>query len=402
MYIHTYASRLNWYKIELVALILLIIIYVVFISLGLPDGVLGSAWPAIQQALSVPLGWGGFIALVATVMTIISSLATASLVRRLGVGMLLTISTGLTALALLGFSQVSAVEWLVLLAIPLGLGAGAIDSALNNYVANHYKAHHMNWLHAFWGVGATLGPIIFAASLATTGDWHAGYLRLGIVQIGIVIVLLLSLPLWGKVRQRKVASQEDTVLSDVTFALLLKERAVRYSFLAFLLYVGIEVGAGLWLASYLVKVQSVSVETASFWTGVYYGAITVGRILTGFISFKVSSRHMIRAGLIVSLIGVLLLVLHLAPAASLIGIVLIGLGFAPVYPGLIHDTPERFGAKKSAKVMSLQMVGGYIGASTIPPFIGLLSGSMSLSVFAYIIPLTLLCLAISTEQLNRR
>lgn len=381
-------------------LLLLAIIYVIFISLGLPDGLLGSAWPAIQKDLHQPLGIGGFIGLVVTLMTIVSSLATSYLVRKLGIGWLLVISTLLTTTALLGFSLASNIYWLFLLAVPLGLGAGAIDSALNDYVAKHYAAHHMNWLHAFWGVGATLGPIIFASSLAASGDWHDGYQTLGMIQAGIVAIILCSVPLWTRVKRRKnvAADHEET---DIKFILLLRDKKILYSFLIFLLYTGIEVGVGLWLASYLVTIQLVTIESASLWAGIYYGAITAGRLLTGFLSLKVSSELMIRAGLIVSLAGAVMVGLAIDPMITIIGIALIGLGFAPVYPGLIHITPERFGRSSSSKVMSLQMVGGYIGASIIPPLIGLVSNALTLQAFIIMTPVILASLLASTEILNR-
>lgn len=381
---------------------LLVIIYLVFVSLGLPDGVLGGAWPSIQSSFNAPLPTGGYIALVITFMTIVSSLATAYLVKRLGTGKLITISTALTALSLLGFSQAVSIEWLFLLAVPLGLGAGAIDSALNNYVANHYDAHHMNWLHACWGIGATAGPILFATSLASSGDWHSGYLTLGLTQVSIVIVLLLTIGLWAKVKPRKATeAQSENDFSDIKFSLLIKQRPVLLSFISFLLYQGIEVGIGLWIASYLVSVQSMALETAALWTGVYYGAITLGRIGTGLISMKVSSKQMIRFGLLISICGAILLSIDIHSIASFVGIGLIGLGFAPIYPSMIHATPERFGANKSAKIMSLQMVGGYTGASLIPPIIGITSGVFSMAVFAFIVPATLLLLVVSTELMNR-
>lgn len=395
-YIHKSCSIIDYMTI-----LLLIIIYLIFISVGLPDGVLGSAWPAIHTSLHIPVEIGGFIAALGTIMTILSSLMTAWLIRKLGTGPLLAISTALTAGALTGYSQTSSIEWLFLLAVPLGLGGGAIDSTINNYVASHYEAHHMNWLHAFWGIGATAGPAIIALSLVTTGDWHKGYLYLSAIQIGIVSIILLSLPLWNKVRQRKHINEEEVVdVSNIKYRILLKDSAVLYSFFAFLLYVGVEVGMSIWVASYLVAIQLIPIETASLWAGIYYGAITVGRIIAGFTSFKVSSKQTVRAGIILALLGIILLVLNTGPTFSLIGIVLIGLGLAPIYPSLVHMTPERFGIHKSAKVMSLQMVGGYIGASAIPPLIGVLASELTLNVIALIIPLCLVALLASTEVLN--
>lgn len=386
---------------EFLDALLLIVIYFVFISLGLPDGVLGGAWPAIQLDLKLQIELGGLIAAVVTSMTILSSLATATLMKKFGVGLLLTISTTLTATALIGYSQVSSLEWLLIIAVPLGLGAGAIDSALNNYVANHYHACHMNWLHAFWGVGAMIGPVIFSAALVASGDWHSGFAILGWIQSGIVVLLLLSLPLWPWVRQRKQTHDtEHADLEDSKFWQLLKERAIQYTIVVFLFYAGIEAGIGFWVATYLVNIQSVTIETAALWTGLYYAAITVGRVLTGFISFKVSSKQIIRYGLILSFIGILLLVLNIAPLVSVIGISLIGLGFAPVYPSLIHATPERFGSKISPKVISLQMTGGYFGAILIPSTIGFISSATSLAAFAFITPVIVVCLILNTERLN--
>lgn len=385
------------------ATLLLIVIYLVFISLGLPDGILGGAWPAINQSLHAPVGLGGVISLVATSMTIISSLATAWLIKKLGVGLLLTVSTALTVTGLVGFSLADNVYWLFILAIPLGLGAGAIDAALNNYVANHYKAHHMNWLHAFWGIGATLGPIIYTFALTNTGDWHRGYLYLGIIQAAIVGLLLLALPLWRKVRENGLHIQDEVHIdpSDIKFVRLLTDRGVQAAFLSFLFYVGVEVALGLWLASYLVAIQQIPVELAALWVGVYYGAITVGRILSGFIVMKTGNEFLIRFGVIAAIVGIVLLLTNLSPVISAIGIVLVGIGFAPVYPGMIHETPHRFGKAKSAKVMSLQMVAGYIGATTIPPMMGLLATVISLNAVVIIALLVIIGLFVSTEVTKR-
>ncbi len=369
----------------LMPIVLLLIIYIVFISLGLPDGVLGGAWPSIHTDLNVPIGFGGVIALVITTMTIISSLSTAALTKQLGIGVLMVLSTLLTSFALFGFSQSSSIVWLCLLAVPLGLGAGAIDSALNHYVATRYEAHHMNWLHAFWGLGATLGPILFSFTFRSTGDWHQGYLQLGLIQACIVALLVASVFLWARVHPRHLAeSGEDSDVLRLKFRYILRDKAVRYTFLAFLLYVGIEVGIGIWLATYLVAVQNIAIPTAALWAGIYYGSITLGRIVTGVLSLRIGSDTLVRYGLYISLAGILLLTFALGDTTSILGIILIGAGMAPVYPSLIHMTPERFGEKKSEKIMSLQMVGGYVGASVVPPLIGLLSGLTSVDVFAYL------------------
>lgn len=380
------------------ATLLLVVIYIVFISLGLPDGILGGAWPAIRQELNQSLEIGGFVALTVTLMTILSSLATSELVRRLGIGRLLAVSVALTAFALVGFSQTPNITWLFVFAIPLGLGAGAIDSALNNYVALHYKAHHMNWLHGFWGVGATAGPMIFATALSTGGDWHTGYLYLGILQAAIVCILVVTLALWNNVHPTREGG--DKKRDRVSFRGLLHIKSVRHTFVAFLIYTGLEVAVGLWLASYLVSIQSVTTQNAALWTGLYFAAITVGRLITGFVSFKMNSNNLVRIGLIISFIGVAILAISTNSVLSIIGVTFIGVGFAPIYPSLIHLTPERFGKQRASKVMSLQMVGGYVGVSLIPPIIGVASGATSLLAFIVIIPLLLIALVYNTERLQ--
>lgn len=381
------------------SLALLIVIYIVFISLGLPDGLFGSAWPAIRDDMGAPLELGGVIAVLFTSMTIVSSLMTTAIVRRIGVGLLLAGSTALTIVSLIGFAYAPSVEWLLVLALPLGFGGGAIDSALNNYVANNYRAHHMNWLHAFWGVGATMGPVVFAMSLAAAGAWQAGYMNLGLIQLAILILIIASLPLWSMVRTRSKSTSQPT--SDHRYIRLLSRPLTRLSVIAFALYVGVEVAIGLWLASYLVEVKALAFETASLWAGVYYGAITVGRVICGFIALRASDRVMVRYGLSLAAIGAVLLFAVPGVETSLAGIVLVGGGIAPIYPALIHTTPQRFGRAQSSKVMSLQMVGGYLGAAVIPPLIGLLSGQISMQVFAVAVPLLLAGVVLVTERINR-
>lgn len=383
------------------AILLLVIIYIIFISLGLPDGVFGSAWPAIHTSLGAPAGLGGFLTVVITLMTIVSSLSAAYMIRRLGIGLLIAISTALTALALIGYANVENVAWLFILAVPFGLGAGAIDTALNNYVATHYKAHHMNWLHGFWGVGATLGPLIFAATLISTGDWHDGFMRLGLIQLAIVLLILFSLGLWGRVKAKKPDRGAETIEYQESSAKLLGDKNVALAVLSFYLYVGIEVAIGFWLASYLVSIQNLPHETAAIYAGLYYAAITAGRFLTGFLSFKSSNIVVIRLGIIVSIIGVLLLILNISPTISAVGIGLIGLGFAPVYPGLIHETPNRVGTRKSARVMGLQMAAGGLGAMSVPPLIGVLSESFSFMAFGYVSLTLVVLILLVTEAANR-
>lgn len=359
---------------------LLIIIYLVFISLGLPDGVLGSGWPAIHTSLSAPIALGGLLTVVGLAMTTTSSLLTTQLVRRLGVRWVVTISVLLTSLGLLGISQANHIAVVFLFAIPLGLGGGAIDSSLNHYVSHNYKAHHMNWLHAFWGAGAMLGPLIFAAALTASGGWKTGFFALGAIQFAIVIVLLCTLRLWEKEKEVKfhiIRKNPATILQ------VLQKKLVRLSALAFLLYVGLEVIVGFWLASYLVSIQEFSIETAAVATSLYFGAIMVGRLVTGALTFSVSSASLVRYGILLALVGVIVLGLHISTATSLLAVLLIGLGFAPVYPNLIHATPSRF-KKESSQVMSIQMATGHLGAGLFSPLIGvleMLTGSLAVFIF---------------------
>lgn len=383
------------------ATVLLVIIYIVFISLGLPDGVFGGAWPAIYGSINAAAGIGGVISLLSTAMTIISSLMTSWLSKKLGTGLLLTVSTALTVVGLVGFAGSHEIAWLFLFSIPLGLGAGAIDSALNHYVATHFEAHHMNWLHASWGIGATMGPIIYTIAYASTHNWRSGYIAIGIIQAAIMALLLFSLPLWKKVHTHAARGEEEVVPSDVSFIQLLQEKRALLAFVSFLLYVGVEVMLGIWLGTYLVNVQGVSLELAALFTSLFYAAITIGRVVAGFIVMRVDNLHLIRYGTLIALLGAVLVVTDFAPAFTIIGIGLIGLGLAPVYPGMIHETPERFGKHKAAKVMSLQMVGGYVGATALPPLVGLLSGTFSFSIVMSMALGAIVLLFIATEVMNK-
>ena len=371
---------------------LLGVIYLIFISLGLPDGLLGSAWPAIQADIDAPLEFGGLIATVVSLMNIVSSLLTTRLIKRLGLGRLLLYSILLTVVGLIGFSQAESIEWLFMLAIPLGLGAGAIDVAVNNYVANNYGSHHMNWLHAFWGIGAALGPIIFSTSLAASGNWQDGYMTIGIVQLTIALVVALSLPLWINSRPTKTKR-----VKSVSYRKLLRKKSVRTSSITFLLYSGAEASVGLWLASYLVGAKQISIETAALLAGVYFASITAGRILTGFISLRMSAAVLIQAGVLTALAGVVLLYLGSDLSTLSTGVILIGAGFAPIYPSLSHATPRRFSKKRSDKILGLQMASGFTGSLILPPTLGLAISLTSPYTLPIAVATILICL-LSTSQ----
>ncbi|WP_435920821.1 MFS transporter [Paenibacillus sp. DYY-L-2] len=391
----------------------LIIIYLAFISLGLPDSLLGSAWPVMWPDLGASLGSAGILSMVVAGGTIVSSLASGILLQRLGTGKVTLISCCLTAAALLGFSTAQSMIWLVLLAIPLGLGAGAVDASLNHYVAENYKAHHMNWLHCFWGVGATLGPIIMSYYIADHNSWRGGYTAVSLIQFSLVLILFITLPLWKRVAESRElersrnGSQDEhhtepavTMKEGETKVNLFRMRGVKPTLIAFLFYCGVEMTVGLWGASYLVGAKNISAETAAGWISLYYGGITFGRFITGFITLKVHNRLLIRWGQIIAIAGGIILLLPLPPVLSLIGFILIGFGLAPIYPGLIHETPARFGSANSAKLIGYQMAVAYTGTTFLPPLFGVLATQVSISLFPFVTLAFLIFMLICVEKVN--
>lgn len=391
----------------------LLIIYLAFISLGLPDSLLGVAWPAMQPEIGAALESAGLLSMVVTGGTIVSSLISGSVIERFGTGMVTLISCLLTASALLGFAYAPSLFWLILLAIPLGLGAGAVDTGLNHYVANHYKAHHMSWLHCFWGVGATLGPIIMSYSMGANGTWRDGYFTVSMLQFVLVFILLLTLPLWRIVasqhRQPEGMIEEQTgnesTNSDEAIVQKhgkpLQIRGVKITLLAFLFYCGVEATVGLWGASFLVGTRDLSPETAAVWVSMYYGGITFGRFITGFVTLRLNNRTLIRAGQVTAITGAVLLLLPLHSYLSLIGLIVIGLGLAPIFPCLLHETPARFGKAQSSRIMGYQMAVAYTGTTILPPLFGIVAAQISIGLLPVVILLFALIMLLSSEKVNR-
>jgi fucose permease len=340
----------------MITTVVLILIYFAFISLGLPDSLLGVSWPAMQTEWGMPLDAAGLIAFVLTANTIVSSLLSSRIIKKIGTGKVTFLSCLLTG-ALFGISFSPSYLWLLILAVPLGFGAGSVDVALNNYVALHFKAFHMNWLHSFWGLGATIGPLIMAQSLLHTSSWRSGYRIISIIQLGLAMLLFLSLPLWikhGRLMQKKNIHEPETADKHAERHVL-KIKGVPYALATFLLYCGAELSVGLWGSSYLVKVRDIPVETAALWIALYYGGITVGRFLSGFISLKLTNTQMIRSGIIVAFSGIVLLFWSLPDIVLMAAFILIGVGFSPIFPAMIHETPNRFGKQKSQEVIGYQM-----------------------------------------------
>jgi fucose permease len=389
------------------ATVFLIIIYMAFISLGLPDSMLGAAWPIMRLDYGAPVETAGLLSMIVVAGTIISSLASSAVLKRLGTGMVTFISVAVTALALLGFSYSSSVVWLAVLALPLGLGAGSIDTGLNNYVATHYKAHHMSWLHCFWGIGAMLGPIIMSRYIAGGDSWRTGYFTVSIIQFALVVLLFISLPLWkragksGSPQAENVRNEPETVMAaEAASGNVLRIKGVKLAMITFLFYCGVEATVGLWGSSYLVNVKGVSAATAAGWVSLYYGGITAGRLLTGFITFRFSNKELIRGGLVISMLGALVLALPLPAVFSLVAFILIGLGSAPIFPCMLHETPARFGQANSQKIMGYQMALAYTGGAFLPPLLGWVAARSSFMILPLVMIGYIIVMILSSEQIN--
>ena len=367
------------------AIVLLTVIYLTFISLGLPDALLGAAWPAMRLDIRAQLSAAGTVSLIICAGTVISSLTSNRIIHRFDTERVTLASVLMTAVALSGVARAGTFLHLCLLAIPLGLGAGSVDAALNNFVALHYKAMHMNWLHCFWGIGATAGPLLMSKSMEGNAGWRGGYSIIGVVQFCVASVLFFSMPLWGKndeilSKPREGDAHDSSPVSNLQ-ALLVP--GIKPALAAFFCYCGFELSAGLWASSYLVEQKGLSGATAAMWASLYYGAITAGRFASGFFSIKLSGSHLIRLGCAVCFSGVFVLILPLPTIFSLVGFALVGLGCAPFYPAMIHETPARFGARNSQAAMGLQMTSAYVGNTFLPPLAGVLANSFSLSVLPW-------------------
>lgn len=386
-------------------ILLLIIIYLAFISLGLPDSLLGVAWPVMQPDYGAPLETAGFLFMTIAGGTIISSLASGKILKRFGTGMVTFVSVFMTAGGLLGFYFSPSVVWLFVCAIPLGLGAGAVDAGLNDYVATHYKAHHMSWLHCFWGVGATLGPIIMAQFISGQSTWRNGYFTIAGIQFALVVILFLTLPLWNRVsNSNKVFLNEESQdlkgVNDDEDAKPLQIKGVKLAMAAFLFYCGVESTVGLWGSSFLVNVKEIPAAVAAQWVSFYFAGITIGRFITGFITFKMGNLILIRTGQIVALTGALLLFLPFPSTFSLVGFIMIGLGLAPIFPCMLHETPTRFGKKHSQTIMGYQMAVAYTGSTFIPPLLGFIASQSTIGILPICVVLLVAAMLLSSETLN--
>lgn len=357
-------------------MVLIIIIYLAFVSLGLPDSILGTAWPLMRAEWMLPIDQGGYVSFLIIGSTILSSFLSGHVIKRFGTAKVTFFSCTMTGLALLGFSFAPSYYWLLPLAIPLGLGGGAVDAALNHYVASHYQAHHMNWLHSFWGVGATLGPIIMSVFLTTS--WRYGYRTISILQLSLAVVLLLTLRLWPKETFEDVEHTKNNQK-------VIHVKGVKYALMIFMFYCMVEFSTGLWGSSYLVSQKNLAPEMAARFVALFYGGITVGRVVAGFLSFKFTNKQMIVGGITIALVSILLFLLPLPSMMYGVLFLSLGLGLAPIFPSMIHETPVHFGKEMSQKIIGYQMGFGGIGSAFLPPLIGILVRNTSMAVFPYIL-----------------
>ncbi len=383
--------------------LLLVMIYLAFISLGLPDSLLGSAWPAMYQEFSVPVSYAGGISMIIAVGTIVSSLQSDRLTKSFGTGKVTAASVFMTATALFGFSVSHSYASLCLWAVPYGLGAGSVDASLNNYVALHYASRHMSWLHCMWGVGASLGPYLMGYALSAGLGWNRGYRYIAILQIVLTAVLIFSLPLWKKQDGGDTGQTEESGnITPLSLRQILNIPGAKEVMITFFCYCALEQTAGLWASSYLVLRRGLPAETAAGFASLFFIGITVGRVLSGFLTMKLNDTQMIRLGQGFLLFGIVLLLLPSGSITALPGLIFVGLGCAPVYPSIIHSTPEHFGPDKSQAMIGVQMASAYVGTCVMPPIFGFLANHISVSLFpVYLLAILGLMVAMHEKMLSK-
>jgi len=378
--------------------LLLAIIYISFVSLGLPDALLGAAWPVMQGDLSVPVSYAGGISLIIAVGTVISSLQADRMMKWLGAGKVTAFSVAMTAVAIFGFSRSTTYWQLCLWAIPYGLGAGSVDASLNNYVAIHYASRHMSWLHCMWGLGASIGPYIMGAALTAGMHWHTGYGIIAVLQTVLTVVLLFSLPLWKK---ESADGTEGGNAAPLTLKQIVKIPGAKEVMVAFFCYCALEQTAILWGSSYLVVNNGMDEEIAASFASLFLIGLTVGRALNGFLTYKLSDESLIRLGEGIIGLGVGILLLPLGDVASFAGLMLCGLGCAPIYPCIIHATPAHFGEERSQALIGVQMASAYVGICCMPPIFGLVARCLGAALLPWYLGAILVIMVLMSERLNR-
>ena len=381
--------------------LLLAIIYMAFISLGLPDGLLGAAWPTMYVEFGAPLSYAGVLSMIIALGTIVASLMGDRLTYYLGTGKVTAISVAITAAALLGFSVSSSFWMLCLWAIPYGLGAGSVDASINNYVALHYASRHMSWLHCMWGVGASMGPYIMGYALTGGQGWNMGYRYIALMQMVLTAILFISIPIWEK-RDTDASEEKDGSGAALGLKEIFQIPGAKEILIAFFCYCALEGTAMLWSGTYLVRYVGMEEERAASLASMFFMGITAGRMVSGFLTYKFSDTNMIRLGQTVILIGVAVMLLPLGEFGAIVGLLLVGLGCAPIYPCVIHSTPDHFGAEKSQAIIGVQMASAYLGTLMAPPFFGLIANHISAALMPVYLGAILLLMVLMCEQLNRK
>lgn len=376
---------------------LLVVIYVAFIGLGLPDTVLGAAWPLMQRDLNAPLSAAGLLAIIVSIGTIVSSLLTPKLLRLFGTGKLVFVSIALTAAASVGYG-ISVTFWMMcLFAIPMGIGAGAIDVAMNNFAAIHLESKHTNWLHASWGIGACLGPALLAGSEFFGFGWRGAYELVALLLGVIALMMLVSLPIWKKREGKNYLPKSPSAATDISIRAALRVPGMKLSFWTFFFYSSLEISTSLWCATYLVA-RGFEPEVGALAVSLMFASVMVGRILSGFFAIRFTDIRLVHAGIAVVVLGCFVLVLPLPLWVTPVCICLLGLGCAPVYPSLIHATPARFGEELSGRAISIQMAGSYLGSIIMPPAFGYVASRFSVIVWpvalAFFVGILLLCVCL--------
>ena len=380
--------------------LLLAIIYLAFISLGLPDSLLGSGWPVMYKELDTSISYAGIISMIIAGGTILASLLSDRLIRKLGTGLVTALSVFLTAAALFGFSVSTSFYMLCIFALPYGLGAGAIDAALNNYVALNYSSKHMSWLHCFWGVGASISPYIMSFALSENLGWKSGYRIVSVIQILLTIIMFMALPLWKN--KQTIEVEEAAKNAPITIKEKLKIKGIKEVMIAFCAYSAFEALCCLWISTYLVESRSVQNEKAAAFASLFYLGITIGRFIIGFFANKLGDKALIRLGIAVILVGMVFVILPFnSYIPALIGFAIIGFGAAPVYPAFIHATPENFGRENSQGIIGMLMTSAYIGSTFMPPIFGFMAEYTTVSIYPFWLLSLLLIALIVSEKLNK-
>lgn len=377
---------------------LLAIIYLSFISLGLPDALLGSAWPNIYLEFNVPISYAGIISMIIAFGTIVSSLQSDRLTKKYDTGVVTAVSVGMTAVALFGFSISHSFLALCLWAIPYGLGAGSVDASLNNYVALHYASKHMSWLHCMWGIGATVGPYIMGLALTNYSSWNMGYRIICIIQVVLTGVLVFSLPKWKK----ENTTNEEESIKALSIKEILSIRGAKEIMVCFFCYCALEQTSMLWASSYLNIAKGIDAETAATLASMFCIGITLGRGINGFIAMKLNDSQMIRMGMGIVLVGIIIMLIPGSNVLSYIAFTFIGLGCAPIYPCLLHSTPTHFGADKSQAIIGIQMASAYVGTCLMPPLFGLIANTISIKLLPFYLLILLIVMIIMNKLLEER